>query len=1135
MEGTLWLNIEKHFKLKLTNYRNLMKKNLKTNTHAKSSYRILMLLFLCCFFLPNLWAQEKIVTGTVVDEQDLPMIGVSVTVKGTTIGSITDLDGNFSLKVNDSNATLLFSYVGYVPIEMQIGDKTRFDIMMKEDSEMLDEVVVIGFQSQRKVNLTGAITRVNAETVENKPVANMGEALQGTVPGLNISIGSGAPNEIPDINIRGAGSMKYDTDSKKWVTVNNSPLILIDGVEVTPTIFNQLNPNDVDNISVLKDASAAAIYGTKATYGVLLVQTKSGSFNQKSKVSYSYEASWDQVYGVPDLPSSYDHQSRVYNKKIWSREVEALTNQEKDLLYYLDSYRKDPRNTPAFHPSGSWEQFGGRDMTITGLEQIIANKDNLVDGGYGSFKNGLELYNGLLRSGINWNDSFNPYNEVLRDWTPVQKHNVSVSGGGSSVSYFASLGILDRQGMYNINTDQYKRYNASASFNAKVFSWFNLGTKVTFNQTKYSQPVQMPSTGNIWKAMKQDLKSTTMPLLTPAYALTPNAMTDHYGAYLHTNGTDKDRRTTTIITVSPEFIILPNELTAKIDYSYNPQTYQKTIKRPKQDRINTSWTNPTTLYTEKHTGEIRKFVEDQYILNAYLNYNKTFFKEHEVSALLGFNQQRSKKEYNYMYFKDLWNYNILDFNASWDPTVNTFSNSSTIETGRALFMRLSYNFQGKYLFDFNARYDGSSNFPKDNRYKFFPTVGFGWRVSEEKFMEPAKAWLDNFKIRYSWGKLGSQPGAYKYQSVLGSEFAIYTLNGKPVNSMTSPGLVNPYMQWEYSVMNDVGLEFAFLKNRLVTEFAWYQREVKDILAPGGKTYPALLGATPPLENAGETRTRGWELNVKWQDKFSNGLSYSLGFNISDYQTKLTFPGNSTLDWETKNGRVNLISGNYDGEIWGYKTGGILQESDFDGYNGNNWVYYGATQIGQEKNQSPGKAWYEDLNGDGIISTGDGTIDDPGDLMVIGNRTPRYQYGITMDASWKGFDLSLFFRGVGKRDAWIDGGSTYWGDGSGSQRMLDQSWTPDNTNAKYPIYNSIGYTPQSAYVIDASYFSLKQIVLGYSLPKSIVKKARLDNIRLNFSVYNAFIISDLPNWYEPERLSDLYPPKRTLGFGIQVGF
>ena len=1039
-----------------------------------------LMFFLCFFFLSaglsqRVYAVQSIamgidqqlqITGVVKDTNGEPMIGVTVMVKGTGTGTITDIDGKYSVSVPGNKSVLTFSFVGYTTKEVTVGNQKSINVTLSEDSKMIDEVVVIGFQSQKKGNLTASVASVGAEALENRPVANIGQALQGMVPGLNISIEGGDPNKVPSLNIRGATTFRQrgtsNDDKNKFDVKSGSPLILLDGVEITAEDLNQLNPNDIDNMSFLKDASAAAIYGTRATFGVILVTTKGGNYNQKAKIDYSYNLAFDQPYELPDILDSYYIYKALRDKEVWTGTIAEYSQHDRDMLDHMMAYMKDPVN----------------------------NKPYFMEG-----------------DAIQWVGNTNPYKELVKSWTPTQKHNLSISGGGDRISYYISLGMQDQKGMYEIKTDRLKRYNAMLSINAKVTKWFNVAAKASYNVFDYEGPTQQTDGMNLWSYAKSYYPENFIyqPVLTGPDDFLPNHPTENPVSYLYAGGRNISSRRKTILSISPEFTIIPKILKIKADLSVAPTTYQKEKTHPKQARVNNSWTALETRWATENTGEVTRSTTDRYAINVYADYNQTFKEKHNVSVLLGLNQEEESYAGSTLYLKNMLDPYILNPELVQDVTANTSANSHHEIASRALFGRIMYNYMSRYLIELDARYDGSSKFPKDSRFQFFPTVSLGWRVSEEKFMEWSKDWLDNFKIRASWGRLGSQPDSeYPYQSVFSTSEGYFLFDGtRYPTGINTPSLINPNLTWEKSTTKNLGFDFTFLQSRLTFTADIFERKVTDILIPGGKDYPALIGDDDlPFENAGILKTTGFELQAKWSDKLANGFRYSVGVALSDDKAKVvSYPSNPT----NKIGDGVLYKGYTVGDIWGYVTGGILQEGDFDGVGANGKpLYHGPYFKGGQA--YPGYIWYQDLDHDGVITTGLNTVDDPGDRKVIGNNAPRYRYNITANFQYKGFDLDLMFQGVGKRDYWLSSTSSYWGNGAGSWEVYNNSWTPERTDAKFPMYGSgTGSYAQTGYLLDASYIKLKQVILGYTFPRALINKIGLEKLRLNLAAYNLFTI------------------------------
>lgn len=1020
--------------------------------------------------------KEITVKGTVTDGNE-PIIGASVLVKGVSKGTMTDMDGNFTLTGISPKAVIQVSYVGFETQEIPVDGKTNLNITLKESSTMLEEVVVVGFGTQKKVNLTGAVASVTAEKFEQRPVSNIGQALQGVVPNLNIGISDGSPNTVPSFNVRGGTTISGGAVS------NGAPLILVDGVDVTPSLLNQMNPNDIESMSVIKDASAAAIYGTKAAFSVILITTKNGKFDQKGHITYSYDISWDKPLAMPDIMTSVGLLEAQQYVKEWT--LQKVSDSERARLEAARKYMADPS---------------------------IENR-YFINGG-----------------SIDWVMNINPYKEAVRDWTPTQKHNLSISGGSSRVNYYVSLGYHDQEGMYRINTDQYKRYNVMSRFTAKVTDWFNISAKVNFNRTSFSTPTIGGAKGSLWTAAQREPeKNMMMPIKTLPTDEVPDAWTDNILAWMSYGIRSNSKSQTTVFAITPEFILLPDKLKARAELSYQPQSSNSKSKNPYHEYIKPgSWTllNEANGANDGNTGSISKTETSTYLINAYLDYNQTFGK-HTLSAVLGFSQDYVHYSSLSVNLKRLFSADVLKPGAAEDITLHTISTSEQRRTSRAGFGRINYNFDNRYLFEVNGRYDGSSRFTPNDRYTFLPSFSAGWRISQEKFFESLRDYIGNLKIRASWGKLGSQPSDYyPYQAVMGSGQPGFIIDGQYVSSVNTPGLVSPSLTWEKAASTNIGLDISALRSRLNVMFDIYERKTTDILTTGSVAYPSVLGASAPLENSGSLRARGWELDIQWNDRIGR-VNYGVSFNLSDaVTTVLNYPSNPTKSYGS------LYNGKTVGEIWGYSFGGILQAEDLE-LVGNKYIFHGPHT--SSYTVYPGSAWYKDVNGDGFISTGSGTVDDSGDYHIIGNSTPRFRFGLSLNASWNGFDINAFFQGTGKRDYWISS-QHYWGNVGygGSQWMWERSWKPDNTDAKFPLY---GQTPSVCdyYLMDASYIRLKQLVLGYTLPANLTRKVGVDKLRFNVSAYNLFTLTHIPGIFDPDQMSDAYPQKKTLSVGAQITF
>lgn len=1067
--------------------------------------KVLITLVGFLLFTHYLIAQTIAVSGNVKDEKGEALIGVTIQIKGEMTGTVTNIDGDFSIPAVPSKGELVFSYMGYVSQTIPVKGREVINVVMKEDSQALEEVVVVGFGTQKKVNLTGAVASVGSDVLENKPVANIGQALQGVVPNLNISATNASPGSTPTFNVRGGTSIGLDNEGKKWEVKNGSPLIIVDGVQMDEDYLNMMNPNDVENISVLKDAAASAIYGARATYGVMLVTTKSGKNNQKATVTYNLNLQWNTPSHTPDILDSYTHQLAVNNATLMTQGT--ITPWMETLLAAKKKYMENPT------PENAW------------------------------------IYKEGSTTGFAWVANTNPYEEGVKDWTPLQKHTLTVSGGSERTRYYISLGYQRQEGMYKINTDIQNRFNGTMSLNTKITDWFDVASKISYNASTFDEPYMNPQKGPVWSALKNEPeRNLNSPIMTGPNDPIPNAWTDNILGWLAYGATKETRKTNAVFNITPTLTICP-EFNIKAELSYRPNEYfQKTVV-PTRDYVVDNWTSTIQTHTNPSRVEEKVTHSDFYTINAYANFNKSFGK-HDVGAVAGFNQEW----YNY---RETWGKgeNLLTPSI---PTIGTTQGNQYASDAfedwsiRGAFFRLNYVYNNRYLVEFNGRYDGTSRFQKSTRFKFFPSVSAGWRISEEKFMENTRNWLDNLKIRGSWGSLGNQNVAnYAYIPNYGSvNFVDYVMGGQRPMGINPSALIASDLTWETATTLDFGVDVALLNNRLEGTFDWYTRKTTDILMAGGKL-PAILGASIPKRNAGELRTNGWEISLKWRDRLSNGIRYDVGLVLSDYQTEVVkFDSNESKSLDA------LYSGMKMGEIWGYQTVGILQESDFTIDENGKYILKGASQKKVGSVWYPGDVRYADLGGkteiqkidgkdrkvsvgsDGEISNGDNTVYNPGDRRIIGNSTPRLQFGITGNISWKNIDFNVFFQGVAKRDVWI-GDNVFWGgsDTAGNWEMYNNSWTPERTDAKYPMYAGRGQNQQTqtGYLFNGAYLRLKTLSLGYTLPKQWVEKVKLGNVHVNLSAYNLFEITQIPNLYDPDQISSAYPMMRSIAFGLQVGF
>lgn len=1012
---------------------------------------------------------QKTIEGHVYDETNTPLAGVTVIEKGTTTKASTDENGSFSIQVSSDEAVLVFSYIGFATTEAKASQASK--VTLYEDQSLLDEVVVVGFGTQKKKDLTGAVDQVSAEDINNKPVANLGQALQGVMPNLNVGIGNGSPKTEASYNVRGTTSLSYDANDGNYKAQSGSPLILIDGV---PGDINRINPEDVESVSVLKDAASAAIYGARAAFGVMLITTKSGK-SGRSQVDFSSTLQWNKAAAIPNI-------------------LDAATLQEALILGYENRGLNAPSNE------------------VEKLEKI---KQYMADP-----VNNLPYYE-TGNNSVVWIGNVNPYEEALAPSAPMQKYNLSFSGGNDKTTYYGSVGYQNQDGIYKINTDNMKRYNANLNLSSKINDWFKIDFRTNYNNSTYTEPHSPAGKGGWWTAMSQEPgRNINMPITTPASSPVGEIYTDNILSFMDYGANDWERKGNLVMTASPRITPLPG-WNIQADISY--KNYNRNLKQivPLHERLESNW-NTTTVHTNPSYINKNRIENNQYTINVFTDYSKTFDGSHNFTGLIGFNQEWYNDNSLSARRNDINpNIPVLDQAAG----VQTVADAESHWAVRGLFYRLTYDYEGKYLFQSNGRYDGTSRFGKNTRFAFFPSFSAGWVVTQEPFAEPITPYVDFLKLRASYGSLGNQNVSnYAYLLYYNTISELnYLFDGDRPVYITPPGLNDANLTWETSATIDVGLDMNLFTNWELN-FDWYKRTTSDILVEGFQ-YPITLGTASPQTNAGEIKTKGWELSASYKNNTSYDLGYRFRLTLSDYTSKITkYHGNQ------EKLTSYLYEGQTIGDIWGYETVGIFQNQEQidnaasqDKINSGIWY--------------PGDIQYADLNGDGEISNGKNTVEDPGDRKIIGNSTPRFQFGFTTNLNYKNFDFSLFLQGVGQRDLWI-GNALFWGAGAiGTHEVYNDSWTPERTDAHYPLYYSAGKNRQvqTRYLQNGAYLRVKTLSLGYNLPTDIAQSIKFSNIRLYGSAYNLFEFKSLPKTFDPELTSMNYPIMRSFAFGVQASF
>ena len=1060
-------------------------KKSKQITRGKTLFSILQkgLLLVMFFVVGQLMAQQSI-TGVVTDEQG-PLPGATIVVKGTSNGVTTDFDGNFSIKASEGDV-LVVSFVGFQNQEITLSsNQDVVNVALSPDNE-LDEVIITGYGSQKKVNLTGAVAAVSGEVLDDRPIVNVGEGLQGVIPNLNIEIRNGDPTTSPDFNIRGFESIN-----------GGSPLILVDGV---PMDLGSLNPNDIASVSVLKDASSAAVYGARAAFGVVLIETKKGK-KGKVNATFTSEFSWGKPIMFSDpIDDPYQY---------------ALA-----------------RNTANIRTNGS-PTFD--DVYVANAKAYSENP---------SLETAWNVVDGSLQY-VGYNDFKNIY---LRDWAPQQRHNLSVSGATDTSNYYVSLGFLEKKGW--INNDEknidYDRYNLLAKVSYKINDWIEMDTRALITVEENDEPHFYNWDVNINSFARLGHRPTSFPDL--PYYLTPgdrpqfeqyigmNFLSVNPLAYLEQGGRDLLHQNDIVAT---QGVTLTPAKGLKIRAEFSPNyTYIRTEdQRTKVKGLANFDLNSLRIeegFSATDYLENRNDSRFYYVFNAYADYTyEPENSDHWAKVTVGFNQEQGQRQYLRGKAYSLITSQITNINATTGAQ-EVYSGADHVSL-RGVFYRLNYIFKDKYILELNGRYDASSRFPKEDRFDFFPSISMGWKISEEPFMAGASAWLDNLKVRASYGELGNQllgNDFYPYIPTLGSSTSSYLLGAGSRAPYVSPaGLVSPDLTWETVASSNFGLDFAILNNRLDVSFDLFSRMTKDMLM--NVEYPSILGTNAPKTNAADLKTTGWELSARWKNKINKDWSYGVTLALSDSQSEIT---------KFENPTNSIVSGEYRvgqkiGEIWGYRTPGFFQTDDEVA------DYADQSQLGN--NWRAGDLRFLDLNGDNVISEGNLTTDDPGDRVIIGNESLRYRFGINLDLKYKNWSLSSFFQGILKGDYFPPTGNwnAFWPYNAGHAEWyyITDSWSPENPNAYFPAPH-IGYNDKKNYHVndrylqDASYIRLKQLTLRYDVPQNIVDIIGVSNLSVYYSGQNLWEFTNMRKPLDPEvrpTLTQEYFKNRTHAFGVKI--
>lgn len=1029
--------------------------------------------------------KKNTVTGVVLDPTGMPVIGANIMVKGTTSGTITDMDGKFSLDV-DKDATLVISYIGFASQEIKVGNQTKLSISLKEDSEALDELVVVGYGTQKKVNLTGSVEVLEGDKLENRPVTTVTQALQGQVSGANFTTGSFGyePGASLSFQIRGQGDA----------------YVLVDGV---PTDLSRVNPNDIESISVLKDAAAASIYGAMASYGVVLITTKSGKSNQKPVISFNANVATKKLHRKPHMVDSWTF-AKMLNEAGDNGGGRVYDNETIDRIIAYQNDPTLPETVPSTVVPGKWaeEQYSN------------ANYD--------------------------WFDEY--YGSGL-----TNQENISIRGGSEKVKYYVSAGHVYDDGIINYGTDNYRRLNTIAKIDVELTKWWSFSVNNRFQHSKRVKP-------NFDNQGDYDLLFHQIARTFPNQAkVTPNGYYTKLSKIPWTQdaGTDETKGYETMQRFTTEVRPLTG-WKINADYTFRSYTSKFTSNNfiCYEDMVDgTLVPLGTTVPSYVEKNQQNNFYSS---FNAYTSYQFDIKDMHNFSIMAGLQQEQQRNETLAGRKNDIVTNEVPSISTSTGD-IHSLTDDLTHWSRLGFFFRLNYNFKEKYLLEVNGRYDGTSIFAEGNRWGFFPSFSGAWNISREAFFDPIVDKVNNLKVRASWGSLGNQNvTAYQDLALMGIKSNLaWLLNGSRPVYTTAPNLVNTMLTWETSQTLDFGIDAGFLNNRLNVTADWYQRHTKDRLGPA-EALPAVIGATIPKKNNSELRTNGWEIAVTWRDQVNDDFSYSVSAMLYDYYSTVTKYNNPT----------NILTTDYEGkrvgDLWGYTTEGLIQtqeEADKIMQTGYQNQFHSVWNTGDVK--------YADLNKDGVVNNGKNTLEDHGDLSIIGNTTPRYQFSLTLGAEYKGFDFSMMWQGVGKRDLWINS-NMFWGFTTWNQSSLfvddhlDYYRDKDadtyaglgiNTESYFPRpylvdnQNNKNRQTQTRYLQNGAYARLKNLQLGYTLPKSLTEKIELSRVRIYFSGDNLCTLTGrFPHSLDPETSTigsrghgKSMSAQTAFSFGIDVEF
>jgi TonB-linked SusC/RagA family outer membrane protein len=1051
--------------------------------------------------------------GKIVDEKGDPLPGASILIKELNKVVQSKPDGSFSINVPDGTYNIQVSFISYTAVTLnkvvvKSNETTTLNVTLKGETGSLNEVLVVGYGTQKRENATGAVDQITAKSIENRPITNLTQGLQGLLPNLNLKMMDGKPTQSPSYNIRGTTSIGQ----------GGNALILIDGFEGDPSL---LNPNDVESVSILKDAASAAIYGARGVFGVVLITTKKAE-KGRTNVSYSSNYAIKSPLQVPDYVTDGYTWAKMFAEAFVNGDGAFPQNANKTQKFsqaYLDEFKKRAESGQPYN-------------------QIEVNPTT-----------GEYIYYG----------STDYYAELYKRNTAAFENNLSVSGGGDKASFLVSGRFLNQGGLFRYNSDDYDMKNIRARGSVQVFPWLSIENNADYSVMNYHNPINVGEGGGIWRNIADEGKPT-MPLFNPDGSLTfASAYT--VGDFIYgKNGIDTRRQVFRNITgLRSNF--LNNKLRVNADF-----TFRNTNNDVEQKRVQVPYSNVrgVTAYVGTTTNDLLfdKRETNYLATNIYAEFENRFGPDHYLKVMAGYNYEQSTYnriaiQRNGIIFED-----ATDLNLALGQSIST---EGGYEQWAILggFSRLNYAFKDRYLVEVNARYDGSSKFPSDQRYGFFPSVSAGWRINKEPFWKVSDKFISDLKLRASYGSLGNgNIASYAFQEIFNISQSGVILNGVKPQTTKIPAVLPDGLTWETSTTTNLGLDLTMLSGRLTFTGDAYIRKTTDMFT-FGLTPPAVFGADVPKGNYADLTTRGWEVSIGWNDRIGRSdmpFRYNVRLTLSDNKTKI----------DKYNNPDKLLSDYYEGqtlgEIWGYETEGFfIDDADIAAH---------AKQDPQMRASPTGK-WFagdiklKDLNGDGFINVGENKVGKSGDRKIIGNSAPRYLYGINLGADWHNISFSVFFQGVGKQQ-WYPSTETemFWGQYNRPYNNiptfhLGNMWTPQHTDAYFPrtmsraassnTNRTLGVA-QTKYLQNVAYLRMKNLQVGYNLPSKWINKIGARSVKVFFSGENLFTYSpmykivkhtiDVENAVPSDQ--DLnpnskngdgynYPLMKSYSFGLNIGF